>query len=129
MQKRHINPWIWQDERSLVQAVEVTNASGTLYVSGQAAIDPDGTSSNADMKAQLAHAIRNLEQVISESGYDVANIVRLTIYSTSTEEFMDSFEIFRDWIAKNGIKTSVSHIEVVKLWETLNVELEATVVK
>jgi len=37
MEKQVINPWQWQDKRSYVQAVEVKQAEGTLYCSGQAA--------------------------------------------------------------------------------------------
>lgn len=46
MEKREINPWKWQNERSYVQAVEVKNPEGTLYVSGQTAISSDGISSD-----------------------------------------------------------------------------------
>jgi enamine deaminase RidA (YjgF/YER057c/UK114 family) len=129
MEKRIINPWQWQDERSYVQAVEVTNVAGTLYVSGQAAVLPDGKSSTADMKTQLLQAIQNLEQVISEAGYESRNIVRLTVYTTSTAELWPHFPIFGEWIAKHGIRQALTVLEVKSLFETLTVELEATVVK
>ena len=61
MEKRAINPWKWQDARNYVQAVEVTNVAGTLYVSGQTAIDDNGISSTADMKTQIIKTIENLE--------------------------------------------------------------------
>jgi len=51
------------NERSYVQAVEVKNAVGTLYISGQTAINPDGVSSTEGMYLQLMHAIQNLEKV------------------------------------------------------------------
>jgi len=129
MEKRIINPWKWQDKRHYVQAVEVTQVLGTLYCSGQAAILPDGTSSSADMKTQLLMAIENLEKVISEAGYEVKNIVRLTIYTTAHDEFFTCLDTFGEWITKNGIKSAASAIEVKTLTETLKVELEATVVK
>jgi 2-iminobutanoate/2-iminopropanoate deaminase len=65
MEKRIINPWQWQDQRSYVQAVEVKNVESTLYVSGQTAISDDGVSSNESMDIQLIHALKNLEIVIS----------------------------------------------------------------
>lgn len=130
MKKTIINPWTWQDQLSYVQAVEVKNTEGTLYVAGQAAVHPDGTSSNADMRTQLALAIENLETVVSEAGYDCGNIVRLTVYSTSSEEFINNcFDVFKAFVAKHGMKQAVTLLEVVGLNETLNVELEATVVK
>jgi len=124
-----INPWEWQNQRSYVQAVEVKHAESTLYISGQTAISADGASSNADMKTQLTLAIQNLEQVISEAGYHPENIVRLNIYTTSTEELLSCFNIFQDWVAKHDIKQASTVLEVKGLFETLKVELEATVVK
>lgn len=130
MKKRIINPWTWQDELSYVQAVEVKNAEGTLYVAGQAAVHADGTSSNADMRTQLGIAIQNLETVISEAGYEPGNIVRLTIYTTSSEEFVNNcFDLFQEFAARHGMKQAVTLLQVVALNETLNVELEATVVR
>jgi enamine deaminase RidA (YjgF/YER057c/UK114 family) len=129
MEKRIINPWQWQDERSYVQAVEVKGITGTLYVSGQAAVLPDGQSSTADMKTQLIQAIQNLEQVIREAGYEPRHIVRLNIYTTSTNELWPHFPILQEWIAKHGIKQALTFMEVKSLFETLTVELEATVVK
>jgi 2-iminobutanoate/2-iminopropanoate deaminase len=129
MEKKIINPWAWQDARSYVQAVEVKNVESTLYVSGQAAIDADGTSSNKDMQSQLTQALQNLETVISDAGYTGSGIVRLNIYTTATAELWPHFAIFQDWIAKHEVKPVVTMLEVVSLFETLKVELEATVVK
>ncbi|MFD1605282.1 RidA family protein [Flavobacterium artemisiae] len=129
MEKRAINPWKWQDERSYVQAVEVKNPNGTLYVSGQTAISAEGASSDEDMESQLKLAIKNLEQVISGAGYECSGIVRLNIYTTSTDELWPHFSILQEWIAKNNIKQAATLMEVKSLFETLKVELEATVVR
>ncbi|HVI45053.1 MAG TPA: RidA family protein [Chitinophaga sp.] len=129
MEKRIINPWQWQDARSYVQAVEVTQVTGTLYCSGQAAIDPDGRSSDADMKTQLIQAMQNLEQVISAAGYACKNIVRLNLYTTSSAELFTHFDLLGNWVAKHGIQQALTMLEVNGLFETLKVELEATVVK
>lgn len=129
MEKKVINPWKWQDERSYVQAVEVKNPEGTLYISGQTAISPEGVSSSADMKTQLIQAIQNLEKVIREAGYECKNIVRLNIYTTSAEELWPHFDILQNWIAKHNIKQALTFMEVAGLFETLKVELEATAVR
>lgn len=129
MEKRIINPWQWQDKRSYAQAIEVKNVESTLYISGQTAISPEGISSNEDMKSQLIKALNNLEEVIHKAGYECKGIVRLNIYTTSTAELWPHFNIFQDWIAKHGIQQSLTLLEVKSLFETLKVELEATVVK
>lgn len=129
MEKQITNPWQWQDARSYVQAVEVKQAAATLYCAGQAAVHADGQSSTADMETQLLLAIQNLEQVVSQAGYECQNIVRLNVLTTSSEEFFACFPILQDWIAKHGIKQASTFYEVKTLFETLKVELEATVVK
>lgn len=129
MEKRIVNPWKWQNERSYVQAVEVTKAEGTLYVSGQTAIDADGKSSTDDMRTQLIQAIQNLEKVIKEAGYECKNIVRLNIYTTSSEELFTCFDVFQNWVTEHNIKQASTLLEVKSLFETLKIELEATVVK
>jgi len=129
MEKRTINPWKWQADRSYSQAVEVRNVQGTLYCSGQAAIDKTGISSNGDMGSQLLQSIANLEEVISLAGYECSNIVKLNIYTTSTDELLPHFGILQDWIARHNIEQALTVIEVSGLFETLKVELEATAVK
>jgi 2-iminobutanoate/2-iminopropanoate deaminase len=119
MEKRIINPWKWQDARNYVQAVEVKQVAGTLYCAGQAAVHADGTSSNADMKTQLLLAIQNLEQVITEAGYECKNIVRLNILTTSSAEFFTCFDVLQNWIAQHGIKQATTLFEVPALFETL----------
>ena len=129
MEKRIVNPWTWQAQRSYVQAVEVQQVAGTLYCAGQAAIEADGQSSTADMKTQLAHALRNLEQVIEQAGYDCQGIVRLTLYTTSATALFTCFDVFQEWVARHGMQAAGTLLEVKSLFETLTVEVEATVVR
>lgn len=129
MEKRIVNPWTWQNERSYSQAVEVKNVESTLYCSGQAAIDPEGISSDKDMKSQLEQAIANLEEVISRAGYECRGIVRLNVYTTSAAELWPYFPILQEWIARNQVEQSLTMLEVNGLFETLKIELEATVVR
>jgi 2-iminobutanoate/2-iminopropanoate deaminase len=123
------NPWKWQNDRSYSQAVEVKNVQSTLYVSGQTAINADGVSSTEDMESQIKQALQNVEQVVTEAGFECSSIVRLNIFTTSTAELWPHFNIFQDWINKHNIKQATTLLEVVSLFETLKVALEATVVK
>lgn len=129
MIKTAINPWQWQFERNYAQAIEVKNAQSTLYCSGQVAIDQNGISSNADMKTQLLLCIENLEKVIKTANYSLEGIVRLNIYTTSTSELMQHFPVLQEWLVKHKIQQATTVLEVNGLFESLTVELEATVVK
>ena len=129
MQKQLINPWDWQKDMGYSQAVEVSNVTSTLYVSGQTAMDADGVPSNEDMPTQLKKAIANLQHVITEAGYEVSNIARLTVYATSSDAFMPEMGTLMGWLAENGAQPAVTYLEVVRLFGPLTVELEATVVR
>lgn len=130
MEKRTVDPWKWGEFTNSVQAVEIKQAEGTLYCSGQVAIDAEGQPSAADMRSQLIQTIQNLEQLIDEAGYECKGIVRLNVFTTSTAEFFTTCsDVYQAWIAKQGIKQATSLIEVKGLFSTLTVELEATVVK
>ena len=130
MEKKSINPWAWGKNTNSAQAVEVKNVSGTLYCSGQVALDADGIPSNADMRTQLIQTIANLEQLINESGYACENIVRLNIYTTSTQElFTTCMDVYIPFLQKFGIEQATTLLEVKGLFATLTIELEATVVK
>lgn len=130
MEKRTIDPWKWGEQTNSAQAVEVTNVTGTLYCSGQVAIDSNGVPSNADMRTQLIQTIQNLEQLINEASYECKNILRLNVYTTSLQEFFSScMDIYIPFIQKYGIKQATTLLEIKGLFATLTVELEATVVK
>ena len=130
MEKQIFNPWEWGKNTNSAQAVEVKNVTGTLYCSGQVAINTHGVPSNADMRSQLIQTIQNLEQLISEAGYECKNIVRLNVYTTSTQEFFTNcMDVYIPFIQKYGIEQATTLLEVKGLFATLTVELEATVVK
>lgn len=130
MEKRTIDPWKWGEQTNSAQAVEVKNVEGTLYCSGQVAIDENGVPSNADMRSQLIQTIQNLEKLINESGYECKNIVRLNVYTTSTQDFFTTcMDVYVPFLQKYGIKQATTLLEVKGLFATLTIELEATVVK
>lgn len=129
MEKRTINPWKWQDARNYAQAVEVKNVQSTLYVSGQTAIDDDGISSDADMRTQIIKTLENIEKVIHQADFELKNIVRLNVYTTEHSKLFENFDVLQNWIVENGIQQATTVMEVKTLFETLKVELEATVVK
>lgn len=130
MEKQTFDPWAWGKNTNSVQAVEVKNVAGTLYCSGQAAIDGNGVPSGADMRSQLIQTIQNLEQLINEAGYECKNIVRLNVYTTSTQEFFTTcLDVYVPFIQKYNIQQATTLLGVRELFAALSVELEATVVK
>ena len=130
MKKQTFDPWDWGKNTNSVQAVEVKQPEGTLYCSGQVAIDENGIPSDADMRSQLMQTIKNLEHLIAESGYECSGIVRLNVYTTNTQEFFTTcMDVYVPFIQKHNIQQATSLIEIKGLFASLTVELEATVVK
>jgi 2-iminobutanoate/2-iminopropanoate deaminase len=130
MKKQTFDPWTWGERTNSVQAVEIKQPEGTLYCSGQVAINADGHPSDSDMRSQLIQTIRNLEQLINEAGYACSGIVRLNVFTTSTMEFFTTCsDVYQDFIGKHGIRQATTLLEVKGLFATLTIELEATVVK
>jgi 2-iminobutanoate/2-iminopropanoate deaminase len=130
MTKQTFDPWAWGANTNSVQAVEIKNPTGTLYCSGQVALDANGVPSSGDMRSQLEQTIANLEQLITVSGYECKGIVRLNVYTTSVQDFFTTcMDVYVPFIQKHGIKQATTLIEVKGLFANLTVELEATVVK
>lgn len=129
MERRTINPWNWQDQFGFVQAEEVVGAERVLYCAGQAAMSADGVPQHqGDMRGQLALALANLETVLTTSGYDVTNIVRLSIYTTDVDGLLEHFALVAERL--RGVRFASTLVGVTRLAiPDLLVEIEATAVR
>ena len=130
MKTSKINPWNWQDNLGYAQAVEIAAPTHTLYCAGQAAMDADGRPVAADMSGQLKLSFDNLEAVLQQAGYSLANVVRLNFYTTSIEQFFAAYGEVIGRLAVAGCVPSSTLLEVKALaFPELMVEIEATAVK
>src|SRR6187200_2913404 len=95
MEQRQVNTWKWQDQFVFSQAIEVSNASRTLYCAGQASVDAKGNPAHVgDMRKQIEQAFLNLEIVLKAAGFGLANVVRLNYYTTDVEQFLGAADVF-----------------------------------
>ena len=130
LEKRTIDPWTWHEPSGYAQAVEVRNATRTLYLAGQTAISADGVPSEGDMTAQLALALDNLETVLREAGYALADMVRMTVYTTDTEACLAAWGEMVGRFHAQGCRPSASLIGVSYLaFPSLKVEIEGIAVQ
>jgi len=77
------------------QAIEV---NGTVYLSGQIALDPDGTELVADVRGQIHQVFRNLAAVAQAAGGSLDDAVRLTVYLTDMTDFAAVNEVMAEYI-------------------------------
>lgn len=111
--KQTFHPWVLDPSTNSVKAVEIKQTERTLYCSGQVEFDANGVPSNGTMREQLIQTIQNLEQLISESGYEYQGIVRLNVFTTSKMEFFTTCaDVYQNFISKYGVKQVTTMIEV-----------------
>jgi enamine deaminase RidA (YjgF/YER057c/UK114 family) len=127
MERRSINPWSWQDQFGFVQANEVSGASRVLVCSGQTSVDADGTPVHAgDMRGQCVKAIDNLETVLRDAGFTLADVVRLNYYTTDVDAFFQASDVLGERLAAAGCRPATTLLGVARLaFPELLIEMEA----
>lgn len=130
MTQRTINPWTWQDALGFSQAIEATGGERTLYCAGQTSVDAGGRPMHpGDMAAQLGMALDNLEAVLEQAGYGLADVVRLNYYVTDVDLFFAHQDVLLTRLSAAGVQPSGTLLGVTRLaFPELLVELEATAV-
>lgn len=130
MKQVHINPWSWQNQLGYAQAVEIPHGSYTLYCAGQAAMDANGQPVETDMADQIRLSLDNLETVLTQAGYSLANVVRLNMFTTSTEQFFAAYGQVVGRLKEANCLPSSTLTEVKALaFPQLMIEFEATAVR
>jgi enamine deaminase RidA (YjgF/YER057c/UK114 family) len=128
MDRKHHNPWTWQDNFGFSQGVEISGHSRVLRCAGQTSVDESGAPVNeGDMAAQIGKALDNLEAVLKSAGMTPENVARLNIYTTDVDQFLASYGALAERIAK--MRPASTLLGVARLaFPQLMVELEATAV-
>jgi len=93
MKRTPVNPWSWSLNVGYNQAEILEGAKRHLTCAGQTAVDADGNPQHPeDMRHQITLALDNLETVLSAADMGLANITRLSIYTTDVDEAMRHFD-------------------------------------
>jgi enamine deaminase RidA (YjgF/YER057c/UK114 family) len=131
MERRIVNPWTWQDQFGFVQANETSGVERVLLCSGQTSVAADGQPMHeGDMRAQVVQALDNLETVLSEAGFALADVVRLNYYVTDVDAFIQAGEVYGAKLAQAGCHPASTLLGVSRLaLPPLLVEIEATAVQ
>jgi enamine deaminase RidA (YjgF/YER057c/UK114 family) len=127
VQRQAINPWPWSIDLGFDQAQLIEGHQRLLVLSGQDAVDADGSPQHpGDTAAQLELALDNLEAVLAAADMTLANVVRLTVYTTDLDEYLQHFATVNDRFA--GRRYATTLLGVAQLPAQLRVMLEATAV-
>jgi len=116
MQRTPVNPWPWSLNFGYNQAELLVGASRHLVCAGQTSVDADGNPQHpGDMRSQIALALDNLEAVLNAADMGLANVVRLTIYTTDVDETMKHFDVLGSRFGSVGAAPPMTLLGVTRL--------------
>jgi enamine deaminase RidA (YjgF/YER057c/UK114 family) len=130
VERTSVNPWTWSVELGFNQGELVSGHTRTLYCSGQTAMNGDGEPQHdGDMAAQVALSLDNLEAVLGAAGMSLANLVRLTVYTTDVDALFPHYGVLASRLAAAGVAPPTTMLGVTRLAVPGQmVELEGTAV-
>ena len=107
-------------------AVELKSPERLVVCSGQTAIAEDGSPpTTTDMAEQIVAALTGLKGVLAATDMTIADVVKLTIYTTDVDELLGAYGAAADLLAPN--MPAMTLIGVTRLaYPELKVEIEAT---
>jgi 2-iminobutanoate/2-iminopropanoate deaminase len=73
-------------------------AGNTLYVAGQQGPDSKGNLTSTDITLQTTNAIAAVKQVAEEAGFEMSDIVSVTVYVTDLNDVPKMNEVYRKLI-------------------------------
>jgi enamine deaminase RidA (YjgF/YER057c/UK114 family) len=125
-----INPTSWSTNLGFDQAQLIEGHQRLLVCSGQDAVDADGNTQHpGDVAAQLELALDNLQTVLAGADMTFDDIVRLNVYTTDFDEFVQHWARLTDRFGNSGGRFVTSLLGVTRLFTPeLLVMLEATAV-
>jgi 2-iminobutanoate/2-iminopropanoate deaminase len=102
--------------------------NGTLYMSGQIAMDPDtGELVMESIEAETEQVMKNMEGVLLNAGMTLDNVVKCSIFITDMDNFSRINEVYGKFFTTEFPARET--VEVVRLPKDVNVEISATAVK
>ena len=130
LERTAVNPVTWSLELGFNQGEVVSGATRTLYCSGQTSMDAEGKPRHeGDIAAQLALSVDNLEAVLAEAGMSLANLVRLTVYTTDVDALFPHYGVLAARLGAAGVAPATTMLGVSRLAIPGQlVELEGTAV-
>ncbi len=130
IERTAVNPMTWSVPMGFNQGEMVAGHTRTLYCSGQTATGGDGAPRHdGDMAAQVGLSLDNLEAVLAGAGMSLADLVRLTVYTTDVDLLMPHYGVLAARLGAAGAAPATTMLGVARLAiPGLMVELEGTAV-
>jgi 2-iminobutanoate/2-iminopropanoate deaminase len=102
-------------------------AGNTLYVAGQQGPDSHGKVTGTDIAVQTTNAIGAVEKIVKEAGFQMADIVSVTVYVTDLNDVPKMNEVYKRLMADP--KPARATVQVAGLIGGAKIEISAIAVK
>ena len=102
-------------------------AGNTLYIAGQQGPDSDGKVTNVDISEQTANAIAVVKHVAEEAGFNVSDLVSVTIYLTDLSDVPRINEVYQSLMPDP--KPARAAVQVAGLIGGAKIEISAVAVR
>lgn len=102
--------------------------NGTLYCSGQIAINPEtGELVSTGVADETKQVMSNIGAVLSAAGMDFSNVVKVSIFMASMNDYKVVNDIYATYFTENPPAREA--VEVARLPKDVNVEISVTAVQ
>lgn len=102
-------------------------AGNTLYVAGQQGPDAHGKVTGTDITLQTTNAIGAVEKVVKEAGFQMTDIVSVTVYVTDLNDVPKMNEVYKKLMPDP--KPARATVQVAGLIGGAKIEISAIAVK
>ena len=97
-------------------------ANGTLYISGQVAIEPaSGELVLTDIVAETNRVMKNLQAILTEAGMDFSNVLKTSIFLLDMNNFAKVNEVYGSYFSSDFPARET--VQVSCLPKNVNVEI------
>lgn len=100
---------------------QAIKTGGTLYVSGQVGLKPDGTFDTTSIENESTQALNNIKAIVEAAGMSMDDVSKATIYLTDIKNFAKVNEVYKTYFKLNPPARET--VEVKALPKGANVEI------
>ena len=103
-------------------------ANGTLYCSGQIAINPEnGMLETEDIKSETERVMQNLQAILKAAEMNFQNVVKCSIFLKAMSQYAEINEVYKAYFGENPPAREA--VEVSALPKDVNVEISLIAIK
>ena len=102
-------------------------AGNTLYVAGQEGTDEQSKLVAGGIAVEAKQALENIRKVVKAAGFEMKDIVSVTVYLADIREFGDMNKVYREYMPDP--KPARATIQAVALVNNARIEISAIAVK